>query len=90
MPHRPCGAQRGQDSVVLWDTWHVGVQPAAAFGFPERAGGGEQPHGTLRVVSLPGDGRQSLEVVGGVCFVSGLGREGQPLLQVSSQAGSPC
>ena len=69
------------------DTWHERVQPAAALGFQERAGGGEQPRGTLRVILLPCDGRQSLEVVGGACFVSGLGREGQPFLQVSCRAG---
>jgi hypothetical protein len=36
---------------------------------------------------LSGDGRQALEVVGGACFVSGLGRKGQPFLQVSCRAG---
>ena len=66
--------------------WHVGVQPAAAAGFQLRARGGEQAHGTLRVVLLAGDGRQRLEVVGAACFVSDLGRHGQALLQVSGRA----
>jgi len=39
------------------DPWHDCVQPAAAFGYQERAGGGEQPGGALRVVLLSGDGR---------------------------------
>jgi hypothetical protein len=62
------------------DAWHVCVQPAAAVGFQARPGGGEQSHGTLWVVLLRGDCGQSLEVVGGTCFVSGFGREGQPFL----------
>jgi hypothetical protein len=41
-----------------------------------RAGGGEEADGALRVVLLVGDGRQGLGVVGGACFVSGLGRDG--------------
>jgi hypothetical protein len=66
--------------------WHISVQPAAAAGFQLGARGGEQAHGTLRVVLLAGDGRQGLEVVGGACLVSGLGRDGQSLLQVSRRA----
>ena len=69
------------------DTRHGCVQPAAAFGFQERACGGEQPDGALRVVLLSGDGREALEVVGGACFVSGLGRQRQSLLQVASRSG---
>ena len=76
------GAQRGQDGIVVRGAWHVGVQPAAATGFQLRARGEEQAHGTVRVVLLAGDGRQGLEIVGGACFVSGLGRDGQSLLQV--------
>jgi len=69
------------------DTWHDCVQPAAAFGFQERACGGEQPDGALRVVLLPGDGCEALEVIGGACFVSGFGRQRQSLLQVSRRFG---
>jgi hypothetical protein len=81
------GAQRGQHGIVVRDTWHDCVQPAAAFGFQERACGGEQPDGALRVVLLSGDGREALEVVGGGCFVSGLGRQRQSLLQESCRSG---
>ena len=81
------GAQRGQDGIVVRGAWHVGVQPAAAVGLQLRARGGEQADGALRVVLLAGDGRQGLEVVGGACLVSGLGRDGQSLLQVSGRAG---
>jgi hypothetical protein len=63
------------------------VQPAAAARFQDRAGGGEQAHGSPRVALLHGDGRQDLEIVGGAGFVSGLGRQRQPLLQVSRRAG---
>jgi len=54
---------------------HVGVQPPDAPGFQDRAGGGEQAYSTLWVVLLAGDGRQDFEVIGGACFVAGLGRE---------------
>jgi hypothetical protein len=40
----------------------------------------------LRVVLLSGDSRQDLQIVGGARFVSGLGRQRQPLLQVSRRA----
>ena len=46
------------------DPWHDCVQPAAAFGYQERACGGEQPGGALRVVLLPGDGREALVDLG--------------------------
>src|SRR5215470_20128820 len=39
--------------------------------------------GPLRVVLLPGDGRQDLKVVGGAGLVADLGRQRQPFLQVS-------
>jgi hypothetical protein len=41
----------------------------------------------LMLVAGSGQRRQALQVVGGACLVSGLGRQGQPLLQVSRRAG---
>jgi hypothetical protein len=67
--------------------WHVGVQPAVAAGFQLGARGGEQADGAVGVVLLGGDGRQGLKVVGRACFVAGLGRDGQSLLQVSCSVG---
>ncbi len=81
------GAQCGQDRIVVRDARHEGVQPAASPGVQDRAGGSEQAYGTLRVVLLSGDARQDLEIVGGAGFVAGLGRQRQPLLQVSRCAG---
>ena len=60
--------------MVVRDARCVGVQPTGALVFQQRAGGGEEPDGTLRVILLPGDRREALEVVGGAGFVSGLGR----------------
>jgi hypothetical protein len=68
------GPQPGQDRIVGRNTGHEGVQPAAAPGVQDRAGGSEQADGTLRVVLLCGDGGQDLEVVGGAGFVADLGR----------------
>jgi hypothetical protein len=81
------GAQRGQDRIVVRDAGHEGVQPAAAPGLQDRAGGSEQADGTLRVVLLSGDGRKDLQIVGGTGFVAGLGRQREPVLQVSGRAG---
>ena len=51
------GAQGGQGRIVVRDAGDEGVQPAAAPGVQDRAGGGEQAHGTPRVVLLCGDSR---------------------------------
>jgi hypothetical protein len=80
------GAQPGQDRVVGRDPWHEGARPAAAAGVQDRAGGGEQADGSLRVVLLCGDGRQDFEV-GGAGFVAGLGGQRQPFLQVPRRVG---
>ena len=74
--------QRGQVIVVVRGARDECVQPAAALGFQERAGGGEQAHGALRVVRQAGHRGQGLEVVRGTRLVSCLGRQGQPFRQV--------
>jgi hypothetical protein len=81
------GTQSGQDRIVVREARHEGVQPAAAAGVKDQAGGGEQAYSTLRVVLLSGEGRQDLEIVGGAGFVAGLGRQRQPLLQVCCRPG---
>ena len=62
------------------------MQPAAATAFQHRTGGREQPDGALRVVLQAGHRCHAFEVVGGAGFVSGLGRQGQPFLQVPGRA----
>lgn len=59
---------------------------ARQHGWQITANRGERASGTQRVVLLFGDGRQDFGVVGGAGFVSGLGGQGQPLLQVSCRA----
>ena len=46
------GAQAGQDAVAMGSARHLGVHPAAAVGFEQRRGGGEQADGVLGVVPL--------------------------------------
>ncbi len=50
-------------------------------------GGGHQAQRAPRVVPLPGQRGQALQVVGGAGLVAGFGRLGQPFLQVSRRAG---